>query len=188
MPGFGKGEEMPVAKTYPDQQFQKVWRLSYPSVEKELLKDQSCAKKVVRLLQWFRDNCKDLSWVSSYYLKTAVMLEIKKDASQWSDKQLGGKLEEMLKILGRYLTRAYPPSLHNRSVNLLNHIRSKVKNKALERLIEFIWTNESVKILNKLIDLYLINQSGKAITLTSARIIVPQSKDLGEDGGIVIVT
>ena len=116
------------------------------------------------------------------------MLEIKKDASQWSNKQLGGKFEEMLKILGRYLTRAYPPSLHNRSVNLLNHIRSKVKNKALERLIEFIWTNESVKILNKLIDLYLINQSGKAITLTSARIIVPQSKDLGEDGGIVIVT
>ena len=121
--------------------------------------------------------------MSSYYLKTAVMLDIKKDGGLWSDKQLGGKFEGMLEMLLNYLAYAYLPSLQNRSVNLLYHIKGKLIQKAQGRLNEFISTNESVKILYELNDLYRINQSAKAITFTSARNVVPQSKVLGEDGG-----
>ena len=66
VPVFTYGEDMLVPKTHPGKEYQKVWRLSYPAVEREQLKYQSCAKKVIRQLKW--------DWVSSYYLKTVVML------------------------------------------------------------------------------------------------------------------
>ena len=77
VPAFPHGEEMLVPKTYPGDEYQKVWRLSYPSLEKRLLKGQSCAKKVIKILKLFRDQFEDWKWVSSYYLKTAVMLKIR---------------------------------------------------------------------------------------------------------------
>ena len=41
------------------------------------------------------------------------MLKIEKDGSHWSDKQLGEKLEQMLKDLQEYFKNEYLPSLHN---------------------------------------------------------------------------
>ena len=96
-------------------------------------------------------NCKNLSCVSGYCLKTAMMLEIKKDGGHRSDKQLGEKFKEMMEMLRRYLTHAYLPSLHSHSVDLLNYIKSIVTNKASGRMIELIGANESVKILDKLV-------------------------------------
>ena len=66
VPVFTYEEMMLVPKTHPGEEYQKVWRLSFPSVEREQLKDQSCAKKVIRQLKWIRDNFKDWDWVSSY--------------------------------------------------------------------------------------------------------------------------
>ena len=179
VPVFTIGEEMLVAKTYRFEEYQKVWRLSYPSVERDHLKSQSCAKKVIRLLKWFRDNCEDLSWVSSYYLKTAVMLEIKKDGGHWSDKQLGKKLEEMLKMLQQYFQRRCLPSLHNKRLNLLRLIPVDTLNNAEGRLRRFIERDRSVEIVDKFIA--LINKSGAQITVESRNI--QQSEDLGENSG-----
>ena len=52
-------DEILVSKTYRHEDYQKVWRLSYPSVERNQLKGESCAIKVIRLLKWLRDNFKD---------------------------------------------------------------------------------------------------------------------------------
>ena len=138
VPVFTYGEEMLVPKTHPGKKYQKVWRLSYPAVEREQLKYQSCAKKVIRQLKWVRDNFKDWDWVSSYYLKTVVMLEIEKDGGHWSDKQLGEKLEEMLKDLQEYFKNGYLPSLHDNRLNLLHHINPITLFNAERRLNKFI--------------------------------------------------
>ena len=179
VPVFTNGEEMLVAKTYRCEQYQKVWRLSYPSVERDHLKSQSCAKKVIRLLKWFRDSCKDLNWVSSYYLKTAVMLEIKKNEGHWSDKQLGEKLEEILKMLQQYFQRRRLPSLHDARLNLLHLISPDTLSNAEGRLRKFLRTDGSVEIVDKFVA--LINKSGVQITAESRN--VQQSEDLGENRG-----
>ena len=90
VPVFPHGKATLVPKTYRGEEYQKVWRLSYPLLETDLLKGQSCAKKVIRMLKLFRDQLEDWKWVCSYYLKTVVMLEIK-EGRVWSDKQLSEK-------------------------------------------------------------------------------------------------
>ena len=152
VPVFTCGEEMLVPKTHRGKEYQKVWRLSYPAVERELLKYQNCAKKVIRYLKWVRDNFKDWDWVSSYYLKTVVMLEIENDGGHWSDKQLGEKLEEMLKDLQEYFKNGYLPSLHDDRLNLLNHIDPITLFNAERRLSKFIPKGEE-EIVDKLSEL-----------------------------------
>ena len=144
VPVFTYGEDMLVPKTHPGKEYQKVWRLSYPAVEREQLKYQSCAKKVIRQLKW--------DWVSSYYLKTVVMLEIDKDGGHWSDKQLGEKLEEMLKDLQEYFKNGYLPSLHDNRLNLLHHIKPITLFNAGRRLSKFI-PKGNEEIVDKLIEL-----------------------------------
>lgn len=48
VPVFTYGEEILDPETHPGEGYQKLWRLFYPSVEREQLKYQSCAKKVIR--------------------------------------------------------------------------------------------------------------------------------------------
>ena len=152
VPVFTYEEMMLVPKTHPGEEYQKVWRLSFPSVEREQLKDQSCAKKVIRQLKWIRDNFKDWDWVSSYYLKTAVMLEIEKDGGHWPDKQFGEKLEEMLKDLQECFKNGYLPSLHDNRLNLLHHIKPITLFNAGRRLSKFI-PKGNEEIVDKLIEL-----------------------------------
>ena len=152
VPVFTCGEEMLVPKTHPGKEYQKVWRLSYPAMEREQLKYQSCAKKVIRQLKWVRDNFKDWDWVSSYYLKTAVMLEIEKDGGLWSDKQLGEKLEQILKNLQEFFKNGYLPSLHDYRLNLLHHIKRITLFNAQRRLSKFI-PKGNEEIADKLYDL-----------------------------------
>ena len=137
-------DEMLVSKTYRHEDYQKVWRLSYPSVERNQLKGESCAMKVIRLLKWLRDNFKDWDWVSSYYLKTVVMLEKERDGSKWSDKQLAEKLEEMLKCLHEYFKNGEIPSVHDCRLNLLHHIKPITLSNAERRLKRFIETNGEI--------------------------------------------
>lgn len=150
VPVFTYGEDMLVPKTHPGKEYQKVWRLSYPAVEREQLKYQSCAKKVIRQLKW--------DWVSSYYLKTVVMLEIDKDGGHWSDKQLGEKLEEMLKDLQEYFKNGYLPSLYDNRLNLLHHINPITLFNAERRLNKFI-PNGDEEIADKLRTKYKISFS-----------------------------
>ena len=150
VPVFTYGEDMLVPKTHPGKEYQKVWRLSYPAVEREQLKYQNCAKKVIRQLKW--------DWVSSYYLKTVVMLEIDKDGGHWSDKQLGEKLEEMLKDLQEYFKNGYLPSLYDNRLNLLHHINPITLFNAERRLNKFI-PNGDEEIADKLRTKYKISFS-----------------------------
>ena len=184
VPVFPHGEEMLVPKNYPGDEYQKVWRLSYPSLEKRLLKGQSCAKKVIRILKLFRDQFEDWKWVSTYYLKTAVMLKIR-EGEVWSDTQLGEKFEKMLQVLQQHFQRKHLPSLHNPGLNLLGHTKSATLCNAERRLNRFIGADETVEIANKLSD--VLNKSGKQqttakIELTAKlRTIVPDAVSDGNE-------
>ena len=158
VPVFSHGKETLVPKTYPSEEYQKVWRLSYPSLEKDLLKGQSCAKKVIRMLKLFRDQLEDWKWVCSYYLKTAVMLEIK-EGRVWSDKQLSEKFEKMLKILQQHFERKCLPSRHFPELNLLKHIKRNTLYNAERRLNRIIGTDKTVEIADILRD--MLTKSGK---------------------------
>ena len=184
VPVFPHGEEMLVPKTYPGDEYQKVWRLSYPSLEKRLLKGQSCAKKVIRILKLFRDQFEDWKWVSTYYLKTAVMLKIR-EGEVWSDTQLGEKFEKMLQVLQQHFQRKHLSSLHNPGLNLLGHTKSATLCNSERRLNRFIGADETVEIANKLSD--VLNKSGKQqttakIELTAKlRTIVPDAVSDGNE-------
>ena len=97
--------------------------------------------------------------MSSYYLKTAALLEIKKDESKWSDEQLAEKLKEMLKCLQEYFKNRFIPSLHDSRLNLLHHIDPVTLFNAERRLNRFIGTDETVQIHDKLMD--VLNKSSK---------------------------
>ena len=135
--------------------------LSYPSLEKRLLKGQSCAKKVTRILKLFRDQFEDWKWVSNYYLKTAVMLKIR-EGEVWSDIQLGEKFDKMLQDLQQHFQRKHLSSLHNPGLNLLEHTKSATLCNSERRLNRFIGADETVEIANKLSD--VLNKSGKQQT------------------------
>ena len=138
------GKKMLVPKSYEGEQFQKVWRLSYPLIEKRLLWKQSCAKKVIRMLKWIRDNFKDWTWVSSYYLKTLVMLEVKRDGGRWPENEMSEKLQEMLHLLLDYLKNGTLPSLHDSRFNLLHSSKPTTLKNAERRLINFMGTSEDI--------------------------------------------
>ena len=79
--------------------------------------------------------------MSSYYLKTVVMLEIERDGGKWSDKQLAEKLKGMLMCLHEYFKNGNIPSVHDTRLNLLHHINPITLSNAKRRLKRFIETN-----------------------------------------------
>ena len=100
--------------------FPDLWRLSYPKQERQIIHDQSCAKKVIKLLKRFRD-MQGAPWVklSSYYLKTLVMLELK---DTWHEKDLGDLFIQVLYKLRECLVEGKIPFYFDPRCNLLANV------------------------------------------------------------------
>lgn len=56
----------------------RLWRMSFPEQEREIITDENNIKPLIILLKAFRDkNQQQLMGIASYYLKTVVMHMIK---------------------------------------------------------------------------------------------------------------
>ena len=76
---------IPKSKNYNSPQ----WRLSFAELEKKILYKHGCAKMVIKLLKYFRDCNPELQGLSSYALKTLVMLMIRRDpVFEWKEANL----------------------------------------------------------------------------------------------------
>ena len=118
-----------------------LWRLSYPILERSILHNQHCAKNVIKLLKRFRD-VQGAPWklLSSYYIKTLVMLEL--EVQPW--KNFGNFFLHTLKKLKEYLTQRKIPSYFDRECNLLSNVPivtiDNMRNR-LNRILRDIDTN-----------------------------------------------
>ncbi|XP_066913599.1 cyclic GMP-AMP synthase-like receptor [Clytia hemisphaerica] len=136
-----------VPKPYP-RQSKYLWRLSYPDRERRIFHDQSCAKKVLKLLKRFRD-MQGAPWkkLSSYYLKTLVMLVL--DNQRWLDRNLYTLFIQCLKRLLQYLSDGKIPLFHDQECNLLQDLnRSTISNMKgrLERIMKDIDQNPPITL------------------------------------------
>lgn len=126
----------------PHSSDEKMWRLSYPLRERKIIYDNSCAKKVIKLLKRFRD-MQGAPWVkmSSYYLKTLVMLTLE---DKWHEKQFDKFFIECLEKLLDFVKKHYLPFYFDPECNLFENIYpSTMRNieGRLKRVLKDITTN-----------------------------------------------
>lgn len=124
-----------------------LWRLSYPRDETKIIFGQSCAKKVIKLLKRFRD-MQGAPWkkLSSYYLKTVIMLEI---THSWHDRCIDKVFIGCLRELLSCLEARNIPFYFDHSFNLLSSVNAKTIDNMrgrLERIMKDIDNNPPITV------------------------------------------
>lgn len=103
----------------------RYWRMSFPEVEKQLLRNTGCLRKLIKLFKFLRD-CNEY-WrkpIASYYIKTFFLLEYEKyEEEEWKDINLGTKYLQMLRKLQAAVEIQEIPFYFNREGNLLSSMK-----------------------------------------------------------------
>ena len=99
------------------------WRLDFIDLEKRILYQIGCAKMVVKLLKYFLDCNHVIQGLSSYSIKTVVMLCIKEFPSYaWHEKSLSLYFLFALKKLNQRLEQKCIPFYFHPDSNLLDNV------------------------------------------------------------------
>ena len=99
------------------------WRLSFPDMEKKILYQHGCAKMVIKLLKYFRDCNHELQGLSSYSLKTLVMLMIRKNPTfEWREENLPNIFLDSLTHLHHMLENEFLPFYFHPQSNVIENL------------------------------------------------------------------
>jgi len=99
------------------------WRLSFTDLEKKILYQHGCAKMVIKLLKYFRDCNPELQGLSSYSLKTLVMLMIRKDPTfEWKEEKLSNIFLDSLTYLHQMLENEFLPFYFHPQSNVIEKL------------------------------------------------------------------
>jgi len=99
------------------------WRLSFTDLEKKILYQHGCAKMVIKLLKYFRDCNPELQGLSSYSLKTLVMLMIRKDPTfEWKEEKSPNIFLDSLTYLHQMLENEFLPFYFHPQSNVIEKL------------------------------------------------------------------
>ena len=102
------------------------WRLDFIDIEKRILYQMGCLKMVVKLLKYFRDCNHVIQGLSSYSIKTVVMLCIKEYPSYaWHEEKLSLYFLFALKKLNERLEQKCIPFYFHPNSNLLDNFEDR---------------------------------------------------------------
>lgn len=113
------------------------WRVSYPIVERVFLQQNCLAKKVIKILKRVRDTY-GLWQLSSYYIKTVVLLCVEIHGKLWHDKDLFYWVNETTLLLIQYLKEYRIPFYHDRQCNLLQDLDYEVVDRIRNIFTQFL--------------------------------------------------
>lgn len=113
------------------------WRISYPIVERAFLQQNTCAKKVVKLLKSVRDTY-NLWQLSSYYIKTVVLLCVDAHGKTWYEKDLFYWVSETTVLLIQYLKEYQIPFYHDQQCNLLQDLDYEIIDRIRNKYTQFL--------------------------------------------------
>ena len=104
------------------------FELDFHDLEREILYNRGCVKKVIKLLKYLRDQKGGpMLKLWSHLIKTSTMnLVMEKDASFWSNGNLVNCFVEALTFLTDGLERDYIPDVFFPEVRILRHNNSSV--------------------------------------------------------------
>ena len=101
------------------------WRLSFTDIERKILHQHGCAKMVIKLLKYFRDCNHLIQGLSSYSLKTLVMLMIRKEPQfEWKEEELPAIFLKTLKYLHEVLEKQFLPFYFHPGSNIFDKLSS----------------------------------------------------------------
>ncbi|PSN35749.1 hypothetical protein C0J52_13818 [Blattella germanica] len=114
------------------------WRMSFYLYERRFMQDLYGYKPTFRLLKWFRDRQK---WtrISSYYLKTLFLWELKRKGSDFWKKTAPGELFlHMLDCLRQHLDNKRIAFFWDKKCNLIGHLPDDYLERTYDDLDGFI--------------------------------------------------
>eukprot|EP00918_Siedleckia_nematoides_P068284 GHVU01148740.1.p1 GENE.GHVU01148740.1~~GHVU01148740.1.p1 ORF type:complete len:355 (+),score=26.69 GHVU01148740.1:31-1065(+) len=116
-----------------------IWRQSFSVEEKELFSsldggDNGTRKVILRILKAMRKKDATLQGLTSYHLKTALILENRSSPSSWNPGNLVPKMMAVMKRLEDSLANGYLPNAFCQGINLLKSISPATRNNIQMRL------------------------------------------------------
>ena len=118
--------------------FGRLWNIVYPFKENSYFTQESCSRKVLKLLKLFRD-MQGSHWccLLDYHLKTIVMTVLKDD-QKWLEERLEEIFRRSIEKLFECITTEYLPLIHDESLNLFDNIDNNDLEAVKTRLDEIV--------------------------------------------------